>query len=213
MEEKYGFVYIWYDSKYKRFYVGRHWGTKEDGYICSSNNMRDAYRRRPEDFKRRIIKTVATKDELLFEEQRYLDMIKKDELSIRYYNKTLKADAPSMFGRTHSNETKLKMSKTAKGKIVLDTTKEKLRQINLGKNLSEETKQKIKQNHNRDYSCPIFRAKMSAAAKNRSLKTRQKISENNKRLIAEGKIGMKGKNHSEETKLKMSLRAKNRNQI
>ena len=34
---KYGFVYIWYDRKHHRYYIGCHWGTIDDGYICSSN--------------------------------------------------------------------------------------------------------------------------------------------------------------------------------
>lgn len=212
-KEKYGFVYVWYDRKHKRYYVGRHWGYKNDGYICSSKWMRKSYKRRPHDFKRRIIKYVYTTQlDLVTEEQYYLNMIKQEECGKRYYNKTLKADAPSMFGRTHSDETKLKMSRAAKGKIVSDVTKEKLRQINLGKKHTEEHKQKIRDNHNRNYSDPNFLAKMSAAAKNRSIETRQKISDNNKRLILESKIGMTGRKHSEKTKLKMSISAKNRKQ-
>lgn len=38
---KYGFVYIWFDRKHHRFYIGCHWGHEEDGYICSSNWMRE----------------------------------------------------------------------------------------------------------------------------------------------------------------------------
>ena len=53
--EKYGFVYIWRDRKHKMFYIGCHWGTEDDGYVCSSNRMRNAYNRRPNDFKRKII--------------------------------------------------------------------------------------------------------------------------------------------------------------
>ena len=49
---------------------------------------------------------------------------------------------------------------------------------------------------------------MSIAAKNRSEETRLKISENNKKLQAEGKIGMKGKKHSPETIEKMRESAK-----
>lgn len=36
---KYGFVYLWFDRKHKRYYVGCHWGTTEDGYVCSSSDV------------------------------------------------------------------------------------------------------------------------------------------------------------------------------
>jgi hypothetical protein len=72
----------------------------------------------------------------------------------------------------------------------------------LGKKYSDETNKK-KGINSRDYSDPEFKAKMSKAARNRSEETRRKISENNKRLMAEGKIGMKGRKHSPETLEKM----------
>lgn len=85
--KKYGFVYIWFDAWRKMFYLGCHWGTEDDGYICSSNRMRDAYRRRPQDFKRRIIVRVYTnRQDLLQEEYRWLQMIPDDQLGSRYYN-------------------------------------------------------------------------------------------------------------------------------
>lgn len=84
--EKYGFIYIWYDRKRKMFYVGSHFGTIDDGYICSSNRMRDAYRRRPNDFRRRIIQTNIPRDKLLDEEHKWLSRIKDEELKHRYYN-------------------------------------------------------------------------------------------------------------------------------
>ena len=83
---KYGFVYIWYDRKRKMFYIGCHWGTEDDGYICSSNRMRDAYRRRPQDFKRRILKRVDDRKLLLELEHEWLSLIKKDDLGVKYYN-------------------------------------------------------------------------------------------------------------------------------
>jgi hypothetical protein len=52
---KYGFVYLWFDRKHKRYYVGAHWGKEDDGYICSSNWMRDAYKKRSQDFLREIL--------------------------------------------------------------------------------------------------------------------------------------------------------------
>lgn len=82
-----GFVYIWYDRKHKRYYIGSHWGTEDDGYICSSRWMRKSYRRRPEDFKRRIITRITTSRYELFEkEEQYLSLIKDEELGKRYYN-------------------------------------------------------------------------------------------------------------------------------
>lgn len=83
--EKYGFVYIWFDKKRKMYYIGSHWGTTDDGYICSSNRMRDAYRRRPEDFKRRIIETnIIDKNSLRKEEDKFLKLAEKKKQ--KYYN-------------------------------------------------------------------------------------------------------------------------------
>lgn len=77
-----GFVYIWLDKKHKRFYIGSHWGFPTDKYICSSTWMRDAYKRRPEDFKRRILETVHTTRDDLYE----LALIQDEKLGKRYYN-------------------------------------------------------------------------------------------------------------------------------
>jgi hypothetical protein len=83
----YGFVYIWRDRKHKRFYIGSHWGTEDDGYVCSSRWMRNARRRRPKDFKRRILSRInSSRKDLLIEEFRWLQFVKKEEIGIRYYN-------------------------------------------------------------------------------------------------------------------------------
>lgn len=88
MKEKYGFVYIWLDKKHKRYYVGSHWGTEDDGYICSSRWMKNSYKRRPHDFKRRIISRIySSKKDLLIEEGKWLSLMKPEELKgTRYYN-------------------------------------------------------------------------------------------------------------------------------
>ena len=86
--EKYGFVYIWRDRKHKRFYIGSHWGHETDGYICSSRWMRKSFKRRPEDFTRRVLSKVQDKGLLLEEEHRWLSMIDPGELGERYYNLT-----------------------------------------------------------------------------------------------------------------------------
>lgn len=93
---KYGFVYVWFDRKHKRYYVGAHWGTEDDGYICSSPWMIKAYKNRPGDFKRRVVDRVYTsKRDTFIEEQRWLDMIdlghlKPNTKTPRYYNLRVK---------------------------------------------------------------------------------------------------------------------------
>lgn len=83
---KTGFVYIWYDRKHKRFYIGCHVGKENDGYICSSSWMKKSYKYRPEDFKRRILKRDIPRDRLLAEEHKWLQMISDEELGVKYYN-------------------------------------------------------------------------------------------------------------------------------
>jgi len=88
---KYGFIYIWRDRKHKRYYIGAHWGTEDDGYVCSSRWMLQAYNKRPQDFKRRILTKIYTnKTDMFDQEQYWFSMIKSNELKIKYYNINLK---------------------------------------------------------------------------------------------------------------------------
>lgn len=87
--DNYGFVYLWRDSKNKMFYIGSHKGTLNDGYICSNKHMYRAYRKRPETFRRKILSFCKTKNDLLFKEQYFLNLIKDSELyykNKKYYN-------------------------------------------------------------------------------------------------------------------------------
>ena len=86
MKEKYGFVYIWRDRKHKRYYIGCHWGEENDGYVSSSSWLMRAYKRRPSDFHRRILERTTDRKSTFLAEQRWLDLIKPEELKVRYYN-------------------------------------------------------------------------------------------------------------------------------
>jgi hypothetical protein len=63
-------------------------GTLNDGYIGSSIRLKRAYKKRPFDFKRKILWYCLENDKskLLEKEQHYLQMIKPTELGKRYYN-------------------------------------------------------------------------------------------------------------------------------
>lgn len=141
--KKFGFIYIWLDKKHHKYYIGRHWGLENDGYICSSRMMRQSYNRRPNDFKRRIISRVYTSNQdLILEEQRWLDMIKSTELGIRYYNKNVRSNSPSMLGIKHTDETKRKISESMRGRFPSEYNKIKRLESCLGRKQSNEEKQK-----------------------------------------------------------------------
>jgi hypothetical protein len=134
--EKYGFIYIWYDRKRKMYYIGCHWGTEDDGYICSSNRMRDAYRRRPHDFKRRIIQKNIGRDILLEEEYKWLSLISENELGKKYYNLSNRH-----FGHWSNNlEQKISIS-------------EKISKKQIGRKLTEEWKNNISKANKGNLSC------------------------------------------------------------
>lgn len=158
---KYGFVYLWYDKKHKRYYVGSHWGTEDDGYICSSTWMRNSYKRRPKDFKRKILSTgFSDRKELLEKEHYYLSLIKQEELGVKYYNHTSYVAIPEGNG-FHSDETKEKIRKNRlkqkcprTGKKHSEKTKQKFSEMrkgitswNKGKTMSEEHRKKLSESH------------------------------------------------------------------
>lgn len=116
--EKYGFVYIWYDRKHKRFYIGAHWGSEDDKYICSSSWMMQAYKRRPEDFgKRKILKRIYTnKQDLFMEEYKWLSMIKPEELKKKYYNLSVHSPYHWSSNIDEVKNTRKKISNTRKSR-------------------------------------------------------------------------------------------------
>ena len=88
--KKYGFVYIWRDRKHKRYYIGSHWGFENDGYICSSHQMRKSYNRRPKDFKRRTLQIIEDRTILYNIETKWLRLAEKNK--DRYYNRNFNAN-------------------------------------------------------------------------------------------------------------------------
>jgi hypothetical protein len=169
MPSKYGFVYIWFDRKYKRYYIGCHWGSTDDGYVCSSSWMKKAYKKRIHDFKRRILKTdIQYRPDMYIEEQRWLNMIKKEEIKPlndmpRYYNlntsvgnlwhqydehiKTIgqKISAAKTGKKTGpmTEERRRNISESKKGIVFTEEHREKLRQAKLGKKLSPDHREKV----------------------------------------------------------------------
>lgn len=195
--QKYGFVYIWRDRKHKRYYIGSHWGTEDDGYICSSKWMQRSYKRRPKDFSRRILTIVQNRNHLLEEEHRWLSKLPDDRLGKRYYNLTKHqnghwasdeqkrievvqkiADSPlrhqkiseALRGRKRTEEQKEHQRAVMSGRKLSSEHKTKIGLANLGRVVTEITREKIRQRH--------------------LGKTRSPISVEHKHIIGRASIGM-----------------------
>lgn len=142
--------------------VGSHYGTVEDNYITSTGWMMDAYRKRPLDFKMRVLEYVNEDDKtlLLNIEQKYLDMIRPEELGKRYYNlKRYAVGGGRPIGQKNKpghaaggwnkglNKEIISLQKAGKFCFLTDRPKtEKSRKVRKGKTgwqHTEETKQKI----------------------------------------------------------------------
>ena len=204
--EKYGFVYIWRDRGKDRYYIGCHWGREDDGYICSSNWMRMSYKRRPKDFRRKIIKHFCTNEEMLNEEFRWLQMIKKEELGKKYYN-FRNCRFSNNYNKTTSEESKMKNSLSHKGKI---RSKEHCINISIGKKghpVSSETKEKISKSLK---GCIPWNKGIPSPSPMEG-KTHSKESKEKIRESSTGNKNSLGKHHSDETKEK--IREKRSKQI
>lgn len=90
-KDYFGFVYIWYDTKYKKFLIGSHHGSTNDGYITSTGGKKfaNAYKKRPETFIRKILEYNTLKDSYRYTqslEQKWLDLRPGIALNEKYYN-------------------------------------------------------------------------------------------------------------------------------
>lgn len=85
----FGFVYIWYDRKQKMYYIGSHIGHLDDKYPGTNRRLNFAQKKRPEDFKRRIIYYHPNSDRKeLYNIEAFIlqNFVKEEELNKRYFN-------------------------------------------------------------------------------------------------------------------------------
>lgn len=138
-----GYVYIWYDTKAKFFYVGSHLGTVEDRYICSSKTMKRAYKLRPDTFRFRVLEyVVGDLNDMWAVEQKWLDRIKDQELMIsknvqnntcRYYNVKKTAHGGSGKGIPKSEKWKQNMKGKNVGWCPSPETRDRMSKAKKGK--------------------------------------------------------------------------------
>ena len=155
-------------------------------YMGSSNILIEALQKTPEAFTKKIIDTFPTR-EIANTNEQWLHETYDVARNPEFYNQMNAPLGFCMSGRTHSEETRKKISLS-----------------NSGENCSTATRAKMSAAGKRKTFSSEHRAKISAAQKGKtpSVETRKKLSENH--------VGMKGKKHSEESKKKMSKIQKGR---
>lgn len=209
---KSGFIYLWFDRKRKRYYIGSHWGSETDGYVCSSKWMRDAYRTRASDFKRRIlIRNIHDRKELFLEEQRWLNMIDPSEIkplndNPRYYNLSTSVKDPWYQYPEKIKTVGEKISAAKKGKKMGPCSPEKAKAISEAKKKkfaerggmsaehkaaltgikkkahTDEWKQENSERFKQKWADPEFRAKQSESRKAAWSKRRAMINTNESQI-------------------------------
>jgi hypothetical protein len=96
IQKYYGYVYIWYDTKYKKFIVGSHHGSVEDRYKTSTGgvHVRNIFKYRPSTMKFKVLEYNFEVDSYRYTqllEQKWLDKRPNIKGNERYYNLTNQA--------------------------------------------------------------------------------------------------------------------------
>lgn len=152
------FVYRWTNNSNGMMYIGVHKGTPDDGYICSSKTMKEAYNSNPEHFTREILEYGSFAE--MYDRETELLIENNVVKNLLYYNKCINGKEfrmdfiPSLKTREKMSvaqkkryslpEEREKISRTSLGRKHTDESKEKIRLANLGKIHSDETKEKMK---------------------------------------------------------------------
>ncbi|NCP97776.1 GIY-YIG nuclease family protein [archaeon] len=202
---------------HKRFY--QHCVRKNNYYLSNAIKKYGA-----ENFIIEEIDRADSFDELNTKEIYYISYYNSTDNKIGYniseggHSPILRGEKNGMYGKTHSDEVKKRLSDIIKGKTWVERLgeekalicKQKMSKNNLGSKRSEETKQKMSDNHwlkNKGYLIkgeknPNFGHKWSEESRN-------KMRGENNPMYGKGLFGEKnpnfGKKYSDEIKAKMSL--------
>lgn len=195
------------------------WDLKNNRH--SNQYLQRAYNKYGQDSFRFSILEYCRPEECVNIEQQYLDFYQTYR-RINGYNICKKAD--SVLGRIMTEETKIKISKSNKGRKLSPDQVEVLRIVNTGKKLSEEHKMKIKlgntgkkmsqeailklSNHRKGKPLSEANKQSIRLSKLKNPRRGYKLSEEHKRKIA---LAHTGKKASEETRIKLSQAHKKRN--
>ena len=201
-----------------KIYIGKHEGREDDTYIGSGELFQRAVRKYgKKNFKREILRRCETLHELRIWEHVYIKLLHAQDPEKGYniadgdvntteYNPAKRPEVRKKISEYHkgkklSEETKKKMSVSSPHRKWTEEDKEKLRKKMVGRKFTEEHKQKLRE------------AKLGKKGE-LSNSWGRKWSEEDRRRLSISHLGqisaMKGKHHTEESRIKMSKSQKER---
>lgn len=134
-----GFVYMWINKINGRKYIGKHCGSKDDGYIGSGGYFRRAVQKYGlENFERKILWECYTTEEDLYHREYEIINELNAVFSSDYYNQTNLDPRSMMFidgksKRVMGPEARKKISEAAKLRVFSEETKKKMGDSRRGK--------------------------------------------------------------------------------
>lgn len=196
------FVYKWTHLPTLKWYIGSRTSKNchpNDGYICSSQSVKPMIQNNPNDWEREIL-FVGEPTEAFNYECMLLDLFdaKNDPRSFNLHNTDGKC---TNTGRSPSEETRKRLSKSGKGRIITPEHRAKISSALTGKVRSPEHSANISKANKGKKRSEEIRLKMSKAS------TGRKKSEEERLAMSQRMKGHKmhlGKKRSEETKAKIS---------
>ncbi len=193
MIQESGFVYRWHDLKANHYYIGSHWGSEDDGYVCSSKWMRDAYKKRPETFAPREILAVITtsRKDLLRREEWWLNTIHDSQLGKSVYN--LKKQADNLLWQADDRKRMTASEKMSQARqIILDdpvkgpALRQAISKALSGKILSEEQRATLSRAH---IGKPLSEEHRAAIGAGHRGQKREPLSEEHRAALSRAHIG------------------------
>lgn len=177
------FVYCWTDHKTNKLYVGWHKGNTDDGYICSSKIMLEEYKNRSNDFTRQILASGNTDDMINFESKILISVnAAKDNMFYNMHNNNGKFTLKS-----HTEEAKLKISKSKIGTIRKDLSERNKTDLNPAKlglcsrDMNNKKNPMFNKKHSKESIQKISNNRKGKGTNPKSAETKKKMSEARKK--------------------------------
>ena len=198
------FVYLWFDTKSRMFYLGYHKGTPDDSYTHSSTVMESFTKTSIPSYMRRRILAMGTAEEMIELENKLLGN-RKEKCWDKYYNVIVAFPPPPMYGEDHP---------MWKGGVSLDPEKVlEYRREHYAKNVEKIREKKREYHANNPERAREYQSEYNAKNREKVLEYQSEYRAKNRENLNEKQREYHAKNLEKVHETQREYRAKNREKI